>query len=36
LLVLVCLLAIATYSLTTWLPVQQLTKNNDSGEVLNG
>jgi hypothetical protein len=36
LLVLVCLLAIAAYSLTTWLPVQQLTKNNDSGEVLNG
>ena len=36
LVVLVCLLAIATYSLSTWIPVQQLKKNNDLGEVLNG
>ena len=38
-LVLICLLAIATYSLTTWhnrSSVQQLTKNHDLGEVLNG
>ncbi len=38
-LVLICLLAIAAYSLTTWnnrSSVQQLTKNHDLGEVLNG
>ena len=38
-LVLVCLLAIAIYSLTTWSnrsTVQHLAKNHDLGEVLNG
>jgi hypothetical protein len=38
-LVLVCLLAIAIYSLTTWSnrsTVQRFTKNYDLGEVLNG
>jgi hypothetical protein len=35
-LVVTCLLALAVYSLTTCLSVQQQPKNRDLGEVLNG